>query len=264
MFLLGSRKNDKSRAFELDFLRGVAIVMMIIMHATYDVRYEFKLDVFSYLHSPFFWEFFHPIIVGLFVTVSGICCTFSRNNIKRGVKLLGIAMCFTVATYIATNYLGIYCLIIFNVLHLLSVSTILYGLLSIIEKKLQMNPKAMTLIIGFIGIYIMLLNNNLYRFAGQSSSIFLMIVGVDTIDTPLVVDDMPLIPWVGVFLIGAAIGRMCYENRKTLWENAGSTTRKITAPFEFLGRHSLLIYLVHQPIVYGLLYVFLHLTGVVD
>ena len=64
------RKN--LRAFELDLLRGIAIVMMMFMHFSYDVRYEFGVDTFDYLESRWFWEFVHPIIIVLFVGLSGI------------------------------------------------------------------------------------------------------------------------------------------------------------------------------------------------
>ena len=72
--------DKKTRAFELDALRGVAIVMMVFMHLSWDIRYEFGLDAFSYLESNWFWTFVHPIILVLFVGLSGICCTFSKNK----------------------------------------------------------------------------------------------------------------------------------------------------------------------------------------
>ena len=72
----GAQKKD--RAFELDALRGVAIVMMMFMHFSYDIRYEFGFDTFEYLRSAWFWTFVHPIIIVLFVGLSGICCSFLR------------------------------------------------------------------------------------------------------------------------------------------------------------------------------------------
>ena len=65
---------------------------------------------------------------------------------------------------------------------------------------------------------------------------------------------MPLFPWIGVFLVGAVIGRIIYSDRKTLFKNASGPLLKITRPFEFIGRHSLIIYVVHQPIVLALTY----------
>ena len=53
----------KDRAWELDFLRGIALIMMLFMHMSWDVRYEFGADIFSYLEKDWFWSFVHPIIV---------------------------------------------------------------------------------------------------------------------------------------------------------------------------------------------------------
>ena len=88
----------KERAWELDFLRGIALILMLFMHFSWDVRYEFGVNVFSYLEKGWFWSFGHPVIVVLFVGVSGICCTFSRSNIKRGLKLLAAALTLTLVT----------------------------------------------------------------------------------------------------------------------------------------------------------------------
>lgn len=251
----------KNRAFELDVLRGVAIVMMMFMHMSYDVRYEFGVDTFSYLHKASFWVFVHPIIVVLFVGLSGICCTFSRNNLRRGLKLLGVALLFTVGTYIATKYMGIYCLIIFNVLHLLSISILLYALLSFIEKKCKIPITVMTLIIGFIALYIMMMNNELSMFDYRYENMLLYPLGFSIDGEPPVADYMPLIPWVGVFLSGVVIGRTCYPEKKSLFPNASDKIRKVLSPLSFMGRHSLIIYIVHQPIIYAVLYVIFLIAG---
>ena len=63
-------------------------------------------------------------------------------------------------------------------------------------------------------------------------------------------DYMPLFPWLGVFLIGCVIGRLCYKDKKTLFAGRGKVMTAVSRPVEFIGRHSLIIYLVHQPVVY--------------
>ena len=261
MFLLGSVKDDNKRAYELDFLRGIAIVMMVFMHFSYDVRYEFGTNAFEYLSTDRFWTFIHPIITGLFVSLSGICCTMSRNNLKRGLRLLGVALLFTLGTVFIYNVMGIDVLILFNVLHVLAISTLVYALFIFIEKKTNMNYMGMTLVIGLIGLYIMLLNNELYRYDYTTNNLLFLPVGIQIKNTPSMGDYMPLIPWMGVFLVGSVIGRTCYKEKKTLFPTSSKLLRRITGPFEFLGRHSLLIYLVHQPIVYGVLYLIYLVLG---
>lgn len=253
--------DTKNRAFELDFLRGIAIVMMMFMHFSYDIRYEFGVNTFSYLRSAWFWTFVHPIIIVLFVGLSGICCTFSKNNFKRGGKLLGVALLFTIVTSFVTYKMGIYCLILFNVLHMLSISTLVYALIFWIERKTGADPKKVSFIMLLVGTWITMTNNNLYMYDWASSNMLLYPLGIQVEGAPEVADFMPLIPWMGVFLICAAAGRILYKEKRTLFPNAGKTVRAITRPLEFLGRHSLIIYLVHQPVIYGVLYLIFKISG---
>ncbi|MCQ2473114.1 MAG: DUF1624 domain-containing protein [Saccharofermentans sp.] len=259
---MGRKALAKDRAWELDFLRGIAIIMMLFMHMSWDVRYEFGVDVFSYLEAGWFWSFVHPIIVVLFVSVSGICCTFSRNNTKRGIKILLATLALDIGTFIATFFLGIDCLIVFNVLAVLTVGIFLYALISFIEKKTKANPKAISVIIGLIGLYIVICGCNIHYMDYSTNSLIFLPVGFDIKGMPYMADYMPLFPWLGVFLIGCTIGRLCYREKKTLFAGKGKVMTAISRPFEFIGRHSLIIYLVHQPVVYGILYVvFLLING---
>ena len=266
------KNSNKDRAYELDLLRGIALVMMMCMHFSYDVRYEFGCDAFSYLESDWYWVFVHPIILVLFVGVSGICCSFSRNNLKRGARLLGVALAFTIGT-VGITYLtywlsdiysfvpAIYCVILFNVLHVLSVSTLFYALLEYLFTKMKLNEKAQAVILGLLGTYITILIMRLHYLDGTSSNWLLIPLGIEVEGAPSVVDYMNLIPWSGVFLIGAAVGKICYKEKRSLFPKPNDTLCKIKAPVEFLGRHSLIVYLVHQPIGYGILYLFLLLIG---
>ena len=81
-----SRKSD-SRAYELDLMRGVAMIFVIFMHISWDLRYMFGIARCSYLDAPWFEGLMHPFFLVIFVGVSGICCTFSRSNVKRGNRL---------------------------------------------------------------------------------------------------------------------------------------------------------------------------------
>lgn len=252
---------NKDRAYELDFLRGIAIVMMMCMHFSFDIRYEFGCDAFEYLESNWFWVFVHPLILVLFIGISGICCTFSRNNVKRGAKLLAVALAFTVVTGFITYFLDIYCLILFNVLHLLSISTLAYALLMFIMDKVKLSDKAQSFVLGFIGLYIMLLVTRLNYYDGLSSNLLLIPLGIAVEGAPDVADYMDIIPWMGVFFVGSALGKQCYKDKKSLFPNPSPLFCKIKAPLEFLGRHSLIVYLVHQPIGYGILFVFFELIG---
>ena len=252
----------KERAWELDVLRGVALILMLFMHFSWDMRYEFGVRAFSYLEKGWFWSFGHPVIVVLFVGVSGICCTFSRSNIKRGLKLLAAALTLTLVTYLITKFAGIECLILFNVLHVLTCGVFLYALISFIEKKTNANPAAVNVILGLIGLYIVICGCDMHFMDYAAHSLWFLPVGFAITGIPSQADYMPLFPWLGVFLLGCVIGRTCYKEKKTLFAR-GETMKAIARPVEFIGRHSLIIYLVHQPVVYGILYVIFLLIGTV-
>ena len=252
---MSGKKLAKDRAWELDFLRGIALIMMLFMHTSWDFRYEFGVDIFSYLEADWFWSFVHPVIVVLFVGVSGICSTFSRSNVKRGLKILTATLVLNIGTLIIYKVTGIPCLIIFNVLSVLTCGIFLYALIAFIEKKTNANPNVANVIMGLIGLYIVIVGCNIHYMDNASDSLFFLPVGFDIAGTPPMADYMPLFPWLGVFLLGCVIGRTCYKDKKTLFAGKGKVMSAVARPVECIGRHSLIIYLAHQPVIYALLFV---------
>lgn len=251
----------KNRAPELDFLRGLALFLMILMHMAYDLRYEFGLPVFSILEKNWFWAFVHPNYLVVFVGVSGICSTFSRNNFRRGLKLIAAAAGLTLGTYLVTRFMGIECLIIFNVLALLGISILFYALIQYIEKKFSIRPAVINLLLGLIGIYITSVGSTIGYMDYSTENLLFLPVGFAIKNTPNLADHMEIFPWMGVFMFGCILGRVCYAEKKSLLPEGAKKLHKIATPFEFMGKHSLIIYLVHQPVVYGLLYLIFLLLG---
>ena len=257
---MSGKRLAKDRAWELDFLRGIALIMMLFMHTSWDFRYEFGVDIFSYLEADWFWSFVHPVIVVLFVGVSGICSTFSRNNAKRGLKILAATLALNIGTLIIYKVTGIPCLIIFNVLSVLTCGIFIYALIAFIEKKTKANPNVANVIMGLAGLYIVIVGCNIHYMDNASDLLFFLPVGFDIAGTPPMADYMPLFPWLGVFLLGCVIGRTCYKDKKTLFAGKGKVMSAVARPVEFIGRHSLIIYLAHQPVIYGLLFVIILLV----
>lgn len=235
--------------------------MMILMHLAWDIRYEFRVDVFAFLEAEWFWTFVHPFFIVIFVGVSGVCCTFSKNNLIRGLKLAGVAAGLSVGTFLITRFLKIDCLIIFNVLALLATGILLYALIEFIEKKTGADPRSVNALLGFTGAFATALGMSISRMDYAVDNLIFLPVGFKMISMPYMADYMPLFPWIGVFLTGCVIGRICYAERKSLLPVKNKTANCILAPFEFLGRHSLIIYLVHQPVVYGIMYLIFMLIG---
>ena len=251
----------KNRARELDFLRGFALFMMILMHLAYDLRFEFGLKGFGFLTANWFWAFVHPFFLVIFVGVSGVCSSFSRNNFFRGLKLLAVAAGLTLVTWAITVFAKINCLIIFNVLALLAVSILFYSLVQFIEKKTSVKPATVNVLLGFLGTYITAVGSSIGQMDYSTTNLVFMPLGFAIKNTPNIVDAMDIFPWMGVFLIGCVIGRVCYQKKESLLPAGAKKLHPVFAPFEFIGRHSLIIYLFHQPVVYGILYLIFLISG---
>jgi uncharacterized membrane protein len=93
-------KKKRGRIPEIDFLRGLALLLMVWHHAMYDVRYIFSIDAFAFQDSYWFYRIGRPIVLALFLLVSGISTRFSGNNLKRGLRMLLFAVIATVLTAI--------------------------------------------------------------------------------------------------------------------------------------------------------------------
>ena len=249
-----SRKSD-TRAYELDTLRGLAMVFVIWMHISWDLRYIFGLADCKYLDAPWFEGAMHPFFLVIFVGVSGVCCTFSRNNIRRGIKLIAVALGLTAITCVATFCFNANCLILFNVLHLLSCGIFIYAIVERVETRFNIDPKLTNVLLALFGVYGIILGEAISNFDRTVNTPLLIPTGIIMECTPAMADYMPLFPWIGVFLVGALAGRVCYKDKKSVIPPKHDITRKITAPLEFIGRHSLVIYIVHQPVVLALCYV---------
>ena len=254
------RNKADNRAFELDLLRGFAIFMMILHHFAYDLRYIFEYNVFSFIgqNCDWFWAFLHPFFIFIFVVISGICCQFSRNNFKRSLKLLIVALGFTVVTITADHFLDLGCSIYFNVLHLLFVSTLLFAVFDHVEQKKygERNSRNGDAVLFLIVMAFFFLLNGIHYYHYKIHSGFVSILGIEPHPDYAwtVGDELGLIPWVGVFFLGVLIGRHVYKKKETLFPNAPKAVHAVSKPFEWIGRNSLLVYILHQPIVLCILY----------
>jgi uncharacterized membrane protein len=228
------------RIWEIDFLRGLAIILMVCYHLLFDLG-EFvgikKFLGWSTNLSTVAWVIAQFFFAGLFVVLSGTSSTLSRNNIRRGLRLLAVSLLVSAATYIFDASSAVY----FGILQCLAVSMLVYG--AAFEKAhAAVCAAAGAVVIGLnaalpaLGKALAIRSDWLLPFGlhGPSFSAF---------------DYFPLIPWFGIFLVGAALGKTLYASKRSLlpW--------RLPRTFvNFAGRHSLLIYIVHQPLIMGLLY----------
>jgi uncharacterized membrane protein len=236
------RKADGAqRIWEVDFLRGLSIILMVGYHLLFDLG-EFRgvkrFLGFSTDLSSVAWSTAQYFFAGLFVVLSGMSSTLSRNNVRRGLKLLAVSLAVTVATYIFDPSSVVF----FGILQCLAFSMLIYG--AAFEKTGPASCAAWGAFVIGLGAALPALKKALaVRFD------WLLPFGIHS-PSYSSFDYFPLIPWFGIFLVGAALGKFAYASKRSLlpWR----------LPVTFVniaGRHSLLIYIVHQPVIMGVLYV---------
>jgi uncharacterized membrane protein len=229
-----------ARIWEIDFLRGLSIILMVLYHLLYDLsemcglKTLFGIEVNLYSAA---WLVVQNFFAGLFVILSGISSTLSRGNIRRALKLLGVAAVITAATYVYDSSSAI----LFGILHCLGICILIYGL-TLNKAKPLACAGAGAFVFGLTAARALLLRN------APVHSNWLLPFGI-TGDAFASLDYFPLLPWLGVFLAGAALGKSIYSRKRSLIPKPWPETIINAA-----GRHSLLIYVVHQPVIIAALY----------
>jgi len=239
----------KQRFWEIDFLRGLAIIMMIIFHFFYDLNY-FGTQKINFISG--FWWYFGRVIATTFILLVGISLTLSYSRVKKhktGWKLFkkyflrameifcwGLMITFVTSMFLKRGS------IIFGVLHFIGVSIILaYPFL-----KHRFWNLLLGIIFILIGLYIenIVFNSNWLIWVGLKPHYF------------YTVDYFPIFPWFGVILLGLFLGNLLYPNGKRRLKIHNHSNFLFIKLFCFFGRNSLIIYLIHQPILIIFLFLF--------
>ena len=234
-----------SRYWEVDAARGVAILMMVVYHFTYDLYAFGGYDVDAVTG---FWARFADATASLFLFLVGVSLAISSRRggggfgkyLLRGLRILGYGMLLTVVFLVFQ--MGI---VAFGILHLIGVSIILsYPFL-----KLRVANLLLGAVIFGVGLYV--------QAADPTGTAWLLPFGVVP-EGWVMPDYRPLLPWFGVVLVGLSFGNAVYGGGRP--SRLPSSAPVPARPFLPLGRNSLAIYLVHQPVMVALLAA----LGVVD
>ena len=237
--------NSKPRIWELDALRGVCILCVIVVHFLFDLSFFGGLD----LTLPAWYVFIQEYGGAIFVVLSGVCVTLGSKSVRRGLIVFSCGMLITAVTYgmYRLGMSGADVVVKFGVLHLLGVCMLVYPAF----KKLP--PATLTV----LGLVIAITGYAIRGIIVPQRWLFPLGLTYEGFTSS---DYFPLFPQLGYFLIGAAIGKTAYREKKTLLPGAFQQT-PVARFFCWCGRQSLFIYLLHQPIVYGLLELVLLLRG---
>ena len=243
-------KKVEDRFWEIDFIRGLAIILMIFFHILFDLNF-YSITNFN-LYSGFIFvigrlsAIFFILIVGVSLTISysRVKNKLSTNEIifkfiKRGIKILFLGLIISLITwfYIPEGF------VVFGILHFIGVSIVL--------SYIFIRYRFVNIILGLffisLGFYLRNFSFDFY---------YLLPFGFIP-NNFWTIDFFPLLPWFGLILFGITMGNLFYPDKKRRFEIIDLSNNFIIKFFCFLGRNSLIIYFLHQPIIIGFISIFL-------
>ncbi len=230
----------------LDSIRGITLLSMILYHGTWDLVYLYGKNWRWYRGSgAYIWQ---QSICWTFILLSGFCWSLGKRHLRRGLLVFGGGLLVTLVTLIVMPENRV----VFGVLTLTGSCMLLMILLN---KGLQKVPAVVGLAasflvflltrnvnegyLGFEGLNLLKLPGEWYR--GYVSAYF----GFPPASF-FSTDYFSLIPWLFLFVSGYFLYRI-FEKKGLLEKTVFGIN---IPPFSFLGRYSLLIYLLHQPVLY--------------
>ncbi|MBQ3754680.1 MAG: DUF1624 domain-containing protein [Clostridia bacterium] len=272
----------KPRVWEIDFLRGFCVCLMVLDHLTMLIAaffaptwygYDFALwDKFSMFCFNWFFEsltrrIIHPIVLFIFFSISGISCSFSRSNFKRGGLLALVALLYTLVTY------GVQTLIFdstevlapgsvftsFGVLHFLAFCILLYAIIALATQKSK-DQKWIIVGISAAIIIVVLCLYFLYTPPASTHRVFgIFFAPKDIYGNHLAFyeqyeispgDLFSIIPYSAFFFAGVFLAPFLYPKRRSLLPKLDG---KWHTPITFVGRYALYFYLAHLVVLAGIL-----------
>lgn len=238
-------ETSHARIHFMDEVRGFAVLCMIFYHAFYSLAFVFGLD--WGMRLLLFFMPAEPFFAGLFIFISGISSDLSHSNLIRGAKLLVVALLVTLVTVVFLPEERI----LFGILHFLSCAMLLFGC---IQKPIRRIPMVVGLAVCVV-LYLATfqVDEGIFCFAMQwpkalYQTDWLAPLGFHS-PSFYSADYFPILPWIFVFLAGTFVGRLAAAGRFPKW----MYTRRIP-PLSWLGRHALIVYIVHQPVIFALAY----------
>jgi uncharacterized membrane protein len=232
----------------IDALRGVAIAAMVIYHFAWDLRFFgfTSADVAGDLG----WRLFARAIAGSFLALVGVSLVLAtRNGLRPGrfLRRLAVIIAAAAAVTIATWIIFPDSYVFFGILHAIA----LFSVLGLAFVRAPVPVIVATALFCFL----------VPRFV--SGGLFdypaLLFVGLASY-APRSNDFVPIFPWFGIVLAGILAARLAPPLRPERFGAGFAGGSTALTPLAWAGRHSLVIYLLHQPLLFGLVYLAARIT----
>lgn len=233
----------------LDWARGVALVAMTIFH------FAFDLELFGFREPGFIgqahWKYFARAIASSFLFLAGFSLFLAHvEGINwpswrwRMAKIAGAAGLITVATWFATPNQYIF----FGILHAIAFAS-LAGLLFVrLPGWVTAGIAVAVFVIGMV-YETTLLDHWLFWWTGLSA------------ETVISSDFVPVFPWFSAPLFGIAAASFAYHASLLPRLAEPRFDSQLSRGLKFIGRNSLVYYLIHQPVLIAGILAYLLVTG---
>lgn len=240
---------SEKRLYWIDNIRALAMISMVIYHAMWDLVYLYGVRV-PWYHgkAAFYWQ---QSICWTFILLAGFCSKMSRNLIRHGV----IVSIWGIVVMVVTQVLMPGNAIWFGVLTLIGSCTLLMAFLKRYMAKIPPTLGFFVAFglfvftyhvgrgyIGFLGTRLLEVPDAFYR------NLFTAYLGFPPVRF-YSTDYFPLIPWMFLYFSGAFLHGLWAKYRPEVMEKNSNRIAGLT----YLGKYALVVYVLHQPIIYGVL-----------
>ena len=229
-----------------DAVRGLSVISMALFHLCYDLKFLSGFDLPWFV--PPFQDIWRASISWTFLFVAGCMCPLSRSNLKRGLQYGAVALAIWAVTLVASVDTPIS----FGIIYCMAACTLAAWAL----RSIGMLPRGRVAALVCLALFVLTLNIS----RGSLG------VGPLTLELPGALYEVDFLPWLGIpgphfssgdyypllpylfmYLCGAALGSYWNERGYPEWAR-----KERLAPVSLVGRHALLVYVVHQPVLLAL------------
>jgi uncharacterized membrane protein len=221
----------------LDALRGLAIVAMIGYHFCFDLRY-FRVTRWDFEHDVG-WITARTLILSWFLLIAGISAVLAQRQaspLRRWLRHIAIIAAAALLVSAGSYILFPRSFIWFGVLHAIALSLLLAK--PLLRRPVVAALAGVAVIASGLAFASPVFDNRMLGWIGFMTA------------KPVTEDYVPLFPWMGVLLLGVALGHLLVRTRFS----ALAPLARVPGFLRLLGRHSLVAYLVHQPVMIALLW----------